>query len=81
MTTKLYETMTTELLAYKRQRDAARNKAARYKSQWSDSLEELKIQTSKFELLAQEFRRMVKIEEKVIRLGIGGSIVPRRTNG
>ena len=72
--------MTTELLAYKRQRDVARNKAARYKSQWNDSLEELKMQTSRFELLAQEFRRVVKIEEKGMRRRNGGSIASKRTN-
>ena len=73
--------MTTELLAYKRQRDVARNKAARYKSQWNDALEELKMQTSKFELLAQEFRRVVKINEKGMIRGNGGSIASRGTNG
>jgi hypothetical protein len=60
--TTLYESLTAELLAYKRQRDAAREKAARYKSQLLKALEELTHQTSKFELLAQEFRRLIKLE-------------------
>jgi hypothetical protein len=30
-------------------------------------MEELKLQTSKFQLLAQEFRKLVKIEEKGIK--------------
>jgi hypothetical protein len=63
--TTLYETLTAELLAYKRQRDSARDKAARYKSQWRETLEELKLQTSKFELLAQEFRKIIKREQQI----------------
>lgn len=80
-TSKLYETLTAELLTYKRQRDNARGKAARYKSQWNESLEELKLQTSKFELLAQEFRRVIKIEENGIRQGNTGPIASRRIKG
>src|ERR1700694_4604064 len=65
--TTLYETLTAELLAYKRQRDNARDKASRYKSQWQETMEELNHQTSKFELLAQEFRNLIKIEEKALK--------------
>ena len=62
-TTKSYEALIAELLRYKQQRDNAREKAARYRSQLTKALEELKLQTSKFELLAQEFRRVIGIEE------------------
>jgi hypothetical protein len=59
---KGYETMRAEIMTYKQQRDSARNKAARYKSQLLDTLEELQGQTEKFELLAEEFRRIIKLE-------------------
>jgi hypothetical protein len=72
--TSLYETLTAELLTYKRQRDNARDKAARYKSQWNETTEELKHQTSKFELLAKEFRRVIRGEEKAFKRSSEGSI-------
>jgi sugar-specific transcriptional regulator TrmB len=72
--TTLYETLTAELLTYKRQRDNAKEKAARYKSQWNETAEELKHQTSKFELLAKEFRRIIKMEEKAYKRSSEGSI-------
>jgi hypothetical protein len=55
-----YEALTTELMTYKRQRDAAREKAARYKLQSAQTLQELQLQTSKFQLLATEFRRLIQ---------------------
>jgi hypothetical protein len=59
---KGYETMRAEIMTYKQQRDSARDKAARYKSQLLETLEELQVQTEKFELLAEEFRRIIKLE-------------------
>jgi hypothetical protein len=59
---KRYETMRAEIMTYKQQRDSARDKAARYKSQLLETLEELQVQTEKFELLAEEFRRIIKLE-------------------
>jgi hypothetical protein len=60
---KGYETMRAEIMTYKLQRDSARDKAARYKSQLLETLEELQVQTEKFELLAEEFRRIIKLGE------------------
>jgi len=59
---KVYETMRAEIMAYKQQRDNARDKTAWYKSQLLEALEELQVQTEKFELLADEFRRIIKSE-------------------
>jgi thymidylate synthase len=72
--TSIYETLTAELLTYKRQRDNARDKAAKYKSQWNETAEELKHQTSKFELLAKEFRRVIRREENAFKRSSAGSI-------
>jgi hypothetical protein len=58
--TPLYEVLTAELLTYKRQRDQAREKSSQYKSQWKSVCQELSTQTTKFELLAQEFRNLLQ---------------------
>ena len=58
----IYETMRAEIMTYKQQRDSARNKAARYKSRLIETLEELQVQTEKFEVLAEEFKRLIKLE-------------------
>lgn len=72
--TTLYENLTAELLAYKRQRDTARDKAGKYKSRWNETAEELMLQTSKFELLAKEFRLLIKMEEQSFKASSGGSL-------
>jgi hypothetical protein len=59
---KGYERMRAEIMTYKQHRDSARDKAARYKFQLLETLEELQVQTEKFELLAEEFRRIIKLE-------------------
>jgi hypothetical protein len=59
---KSYETMRAEIMTYKQQRDSARDKAARYKCQLFKALKELQVQTEKFEVLAEEFRRIIKLE-------------------
>jgi len=58
----IYEMMRAEIMTYKQQRDSARNKAARYKSRLIETLEELQVQTEKFEVLAEEFKRLIKLE-------------------
>ena len=60
----VYETMRSEIMSYKQQRDSARNKAARYKSRLIETLEELQVQTEKFEVLAEEFKRLIKLESR-----------------
>jgi len=60
----VYETMRAEIMTYKQQRDSARNKAARYKSRLIETLEELEVQTEKFKVLAEEFKRLVKLESR-----------------
>ena len=69
--TALYENLTTELLAYKRQRDDARTKAGRYKAQWKETCNELERQTSKFELLAEEFRKLLGVDGKMSKKSRG----------
>jgi len=61
---RVYESMTAELLTYKRQRDGAREKAGTYKLRWREVCDELRLQSEKFELLAGEFRRIIGVEEK-----------------
>jgi hypothetical protein len=63
---RVYETMTAELLTYKRQRDIAREKGGKYKQRWREVSDELRLQSEKFELLAGEFRRIITlgVEEK-----------------
>jgi len=60
----VYESMTAELLTYKRQRDQVREKALKYKRMWRQVCEELMLQSEKFELLAGEFRRIMGVKKR-----------------
>jgi hypothetical protein len=60
----VYESMTAELLTFKRQRDQAREETFKYKQRWRQVCEELMRQSEKFELLAGEFRRVMGVNER-----------------
>lgn len=68
----VYESMTAELLTYKRQRDQVREKALKYKRMWRQVCEELMVQSEKFELLAEEFRRIMGVKERPLKIQSGG---------